>query len=307
MNVLVTGGAGFIGSHVVDAFLAAGHSVAIVDNLSTGREHNINPQARLYQIDIRDPKLIEVFEAEKPEVVDHHAAQIDVRKSVADPVYDATVNILGSLNLLEAARKSGVRKIVYISSGGAAYGEPVYLPCDEKHPIDPLSPYGITKHTIEHYLFIYKQLYGLDYAVLRYPNVYGPRQDPFGEAGVVAIFAGQMLAGKPVTIFGSGEQARDFVFVKDCARANLMVAGKEHSDIFNLGCGVGININQIFAGLKQITGYPGEAHYAPAKPGETFKIYLDSSLAARELGWRPTISLEEGLHQTVEYFRQNEK
>ena len=307
MNVLVTGGAGFIGSHVVDAFLAAGHSVAIVDNLSTGRERNINPKARLYKIDIRDPKLIEVFEAEKPEVVDHHAAQIDVRKSVADPVYDANVNILGSLNLLEAARKGGVRKIVYISSGGAAYGEPVYLPCDEKHPIDPLSPYGITKHTIEHYLFIYKQLYGLDYAVLRYPNVYGPRQDPFGEAGVVAIFAGQMLAGKPTTIFGSGEQERDFVFVKDCARANLMVAGKEHSGIFNLGCGEATNINQIFAGLKQITGYPDEARYAPAKPGETFKIYLDSSLAARELGWRPTVSLEEGLRQTVEYFRHNEK
>jgi UDP-glucose 4-epimerase len=307
MNVLVTGGAGFIGSHVVDAFLAAGHSVAIVDNLSTGRERNINPKARLYKIDIRDPKLIEVFEAEKPEVVDHHAAQIDVRKSVADPVYDANVNILGSLNLLEAARKGGVRKIVYISSGGAAYGEPVYLPCDEKHPIDPLSPYGITKHTVEHYLFIYKQLYGLDYAVLRYPNVYGPRQDPFGEAGVVAIFAGQMLAGKPATIFGSGEQERDFVFVKDCARANLMVADKEHSGIFNLGCGVGTNINQVFAGLKQITGYPDEARYAPAKPGETFKIYLDSSLAARELGWRPTVSLEEGLRQTVEYFRHNEK
>ncbi len=307
MKVLVTGGAGFIGSHVVDAFLAAGHSVAIVDNLSTGRERNLNPQARLYKMDIRDPKLIEVFEAEKPEVVDHHAAQIDVRKSVADPVYDATVNILGSLNVLEAARRSGVRKMVYISSGGAAYGEPVYLPCDEKHPIDPLSPYGITKHTVEHYLFIYKQLYGLDYAVLRYPNVYGPRQDPYGEAGVVAIFAGQMLAGKPVTIFGSGEQERDFAFVKDCARANLLVAGQEHSSIYNIGCGVGTTINQIFAGLKHIIGYPQAARYAPAKPGETFKIYLDASLAGRELGWEPTVSLEEGLRQTVEYFRQNEK
>lgn len=307
MNVLVTGGAGFIGSHVVDAFLAAGHPVAIVDNLSSGRERNINPQARLYKMDIRDPKLIEVFEAEKPEVVAHLAAQIDVRQSVTDPVYDATVNILGSLNVLEAACKSGVRKMVYISSGGAAYGEPVYLPCDEKHPIDPLSPYGITKHTVEHYLFIYKQLYGLDYAVLRYPNVYGPRQDPNGEAGVVAIFAGHMLAGKPVTIFGSGEQERDFTFVKDCARATLLVAGTEHSGIYNIGCGVGTTINQIFAGLKEITGYPQAPLYAPAKPGETFKIYLDASLACRELGWEPTVSLEEGLRQTVEYFKQYEK
>lgn len=306
MKVLVTGGAGFIGSHVVDQFLAAGHEVVIVDNLSTGRERNLNPAARFYKIDIRDPELIKVLEEERPEVVDHHAAQMDVRKSVVDPMFDADVNIKGTLNLLEACRKTGVRKVVYISSGGAAYGEPVYLPCDEKHPIDPLCPYGVTKHTVEHYLFLYKALYGLDYAVLRYPNVYGPRQDPNGEAGVVAIFTGLMLKGKPVTIFGNGEQERDFVLVTDCARANLMVAEPGPTGIYNLGCGVGTNINQIFAELKRIIAYPAPANYGPAKTGETFKIYLDAQKAGRELGWEPTYSLADGLARTVEYFRSNE-
>ena len=306
MKVLVTGGAGFIGSHVVDKFLEAGHEVVIVDNLSTGRERNINPRARFYKIDIRDPELSKVIEQERPEVVDHHAAQMDVRKSVVDPIYDADVNILGTLNLLEACRKTGVRKVVYISSGGAAYGEPVYLPCDEKHPIDPLCPYGVTKHTVEHYLFLYQELYGLDYAVLRYPNVYGPRQDPYGEAGVVAIFTGLMLKSKPVTINGTGEQERDFVYVTDCARANLMVAVPGPTGIYNLGWGIGTNINQIFAELKDITGYPLPANYGPAKVGETFKIYLDAQKARDELGWTPTYNLAEGLEHTVEYFKTNE-
>lgn len=306
MKVLVTGGAGFIGSHVADMFLEAGHEVVIVDNLSTGRERNINPRARFYKIDIRDPELSKVFEQERPEVVDHHAAQMDVRKSVVDPVYDADVNILGTLNLLEACRKAGVRKVVYISSGGAAYGEPVYLPCDEKHPIDPLCPYGVTKHTVEHYLFLYRELYGLDYAVLRYPNVYGPRQDPYGEAGVVAIFTGLMLKRKPVTINGTGEQERDFVYVTDCARANLMVAVPGPTGIYNLGWGIGTNINQIFAELKGITGYPLPANYGPAKVGETFKIYLDAQKARQELNWAPTFNLAEGLKHTVEYFKANE-
>lgn len=307
MKVLVTGGAGFIGSHVADMFIEAGHEVVVLDNLSTGRKRNLNPKAKFIQMDIRDPKLIEVFESERFEVVDHHAAQMDVRKSVADPMYDAEVNVLGSINLLECARKTGVRKIVYISSGGAAYGEPVYLPCDENHPIDPLCPYGATKHTFEHYLFMYKELYGMDYAVLRYPNVYGPRQDPFGEAGVVAIFTGRMLKGEPVTINGSGEQERDFVFVRDCARANLSVAEPGVSGIFNLGCGVGTNINQIFTELKKIIGYPLEASYGPAKAGETFKIYLDATKAGKTFGWEPTLSLEQGLRATVEYFRTVEQ
>jgi UDP-glucose 4-epimerase len=306
MKVLVTGGAGFIGSHVADHFINAGHDVVIIDNLSSGREKNINPKARFYKMDIRDSHLLDVFEAERPEIMDHHAAQMDVRKSVADPVYDAEVNILGSLNLLECARKTKVRKVVYISSGGAAYGEPVYLPCDEAHPINPLCPYGVTKHTVEHYLFLYKELYGLDYAVLRYPNVYGPRQDPHGEAGVVAIFTGRMLKNQPISIFGDGQQERDFVYVGDCARANLLVAANGASGIYNIGCGVGTSINQIFDGLKQITQYSQPAKYEPAKTGETYKIYLNADKAKKELKWERTLTLDEGLRSTVEYFRHNE-
>ena len=202
MKVLVTGGAGFIGSHVVDAYLAEGYHVVVVDNLSTGRLSNLNPAAKFYQVDIRSPQLSDVFEAERPDFVNHHAAQMDVRRSMAEPVLDADINILGSINLLECARRSMVRRLIYISTGGAVYGEPEYLPCDEEHPIKPICQYGASKHTVEHYLYMYQQNYGLDYTVLRYPNVYGPRQDPHGEAGVVAIFAGQMLAGEKGVING---------------------------------------------------------------------------------------------------------
>lgn len=304
MRVLVTGGAGFIASHVVDALITAGHDVAIVDNLSTGRRQNINPKARFYEVDIRSAALAEVFAQERPEVVNHHAAQMDVRRSVADPIYDADVNILGSLNLLELARQHRVRKIVYISTGGAVYGEPVYLPCDEAHPVDPLCPYGATKHTVEHYLFMYRQNYGLDYTVLRYPNVYGPRQDPHGEAGVVAIFAGQMLSGQQVTINGSGEQERDFVYVGDCVRANLLALDTGSGQIYNLGWGAGVSVNDIFRHMKDITGYGLEPVYGPPKLGETFKIYLDASKARRELGWKPEVTLRDGLELTVAYFRE---
>ena len=304
MKILVTGGAGFIASHVVDALIAAGHDVAIVDNLSTGRRQNINPQARFYEVDIRSTALAEVFAQERPEVVNHHAAQMDVRRSVADPIYDADVNILGSLNLLELARQHGVRKVVYISTGGAVYGEPVYLPCDEAHPVDPLCPYGATKHTVEHYLFMYRQNYGLDYTVLRYPNVYGPRQDPHGEAGVVAIFAGQMLSGQQVTINGSGEQERDFVYVGDCVRANLLALDAGSGQIYNLGWGTGVSVNDIFFHMKEITRYGREPVHGPPKLGETFKIYLDASKARRELGWEPQVTLRDGLELTVAYFRE---
>lgn len=307
MKIMVTGGAGFIASHVVDALIAAGHDVCIVDNLSTGRRRNINPQARFYEVDIRSADLAEVFAKEQPEVINHHAAQMDVRRSVADPMYDADVNILGSLNLLELARQHGVRKVVYISTGGAAYGEPVYLPCDEAHPVDPLCPYGATKHTVEHYLFMYRQSYSLDYTVLRYPNVYGPRQDPHGEAGVVAIFAGQMLSGQQVTINGNGEQERDFVYVGDCVRANLIALDAGSGQIYNLGWGVGTSVNDIFLQMKDITGYGLEAVYGPPKLGETFKIYLNASKARLDLGWEPLVELREGLEQTVAYFREEEK
>jgi len=218
------------------------------------------------------------------------------------------VNIRGSINLLECARQYQVKRVIYISTGGAVYGEPEYLPCDEAHPINPICPYGASKHTVEHYLFMYQQNYGLEYNVLRYPNVYGPRQDPHGEAGVVAIFTGQMLDDKQVVINGDGEQQRDFVYVGDCARANVMVTTSEQiNQIYNLGFGRGSDVNEVFQVLKQVIGYDRQAIYGPAKTGETRRIYLDASKARRELGWEPTITLEEGLERTVEYFKKAER
>ncbi|MGA9534188.1 MAG: NAD-dependent epimerase/dehydratase family protein [Anaerolineales bacterium] len=306
MKVLVTGGAGFIGSHVVEAYLGAGHDVVIVDNLSTGRRENLNPKAVFYEIDIRDPGLIEVFKKEEPDIVNHHAAQMSVRVSVDQPIMDADVNVLGTINLLECARGMKVSRIVYISTGGAVYGEPVYLPCDEEHPIRPICPYGVSKHTVEHYLFLYREIYDLDYVVLRYPNVYGPRQDPGGEAGVVAIFTGQMLEGSPVTINGDGTQERDFVYVGDCARANLIVSSKDvPSGIYNLGSGKGTSVNQIFDALQQVTGYQPPASFGPPKLGETYRIYLDPALAFETFGWKAEVLLDQGLTRTVDYFRHS--
>jgi UDP-glucose 4-epimerase len=307
LKVLVTGGAGFIGSHVVDTFLANGFQVVIVDDLSTGRASNLNSAAKFYKMDIRDPGLAQVFEMERPDYVSHHAAQMDVRRSIVEPLYDADVNILGSINVIECARGFRVKRFVYISTGGAVYGEPVYLPCDETHPINPICQYGASKHTVEHYLYMYKQNYNLDYVVLRYPNVYGPRQDPHGEAGVVAIFTGQMLDGKQVVINGDGEQERDFVYVGDCARANLLAIQIEGAaGIFNLGYGLGTSVNQIFDALKDITGYAQQPIHGPVKLGETRRIFLDASRAAKELKWMPMVPLSEGLKNTVEYFRSVE-
>jgi UDP-glucose 4-epimerase len=302
MRILVTGGAGFIGSHVVDAFVASGHDVIVVDDLSTGRRANLNPAATFYHIDVRDAALREVFEKERPDVVSHHAAQVDVRRSVADPAFDAQINVLGSLNLLECCLEVNVEKVIYISSGGAVYGEPEYLPCDEDHPIQPLCPYGASKYVVEQYLYMYRELHGLDYTVLRYGNVYGPRQDPHGEAGVVAIFAGQMVRAETPTINGSGEQERDFVYVGDCARANRLALELGSGRAYNLGTGEGTSINRIFELLKEATGYQGEAAHGPAKAGETFRIYLDASRAREELGWRPGVSLREGLTRTAAHF-----
>lgn len=298
MKILVTGGAGFIASHVVDTYIAHGHEVVIIDDLSTGRASNLNPAATFYHLDIRSPEIEKVFQQERPQVINHHAAQMDVRRSVREPIFDADVNIGGSLNLLECVRRYGVGRFIYISTGGAVYGEPVYLPCDEAHPIDPICQYGASKHTVEHYLYMYKENYDLDYVVLRYPNVYGPRQDRNGEAGVVAIFSGQMLNGEQVVINGDGEQERDFVYVEDCARANL-IALKKGAGIYNIGSGQGTTVNQIFEGLRMVTNYQKPAEYGPAKLGETQQIYLDAAHASRELGWKPSVSLQEGLRRTV--------
>jgi UDP-glucose 4-epimerase len=302
MKVLVTGGAGFIGSHVVDSLIEEGHSVVVVDDLSTGKREHVHPQARFYEMDIRSPDLDGMFTEERPELVNHHAAQADVRRSVADPSYDAEVNILGSLNLLECARKHGTKEFIYASTGGAVYGEPAYLPCDENHPLNAICPYGVSKHTVEHYLYLYGQNYGLEYTILRYPNVYGPRQDPFGEAGVVAIFARQMLHGEQVIINGSGEQQRDFVYVADIVRANILAMDKGEGQIYNLGCGVGTSINELFAIMQGITGYAREPVHGPPKPGETFRIYLDAAKARRELGWEPLVRVETGLRRTIDFF-----
>ena len=303
-KILVTGGCGFIGSHVVDAFLAQGYEVIVVDNLSTGSLKNLNPKAKFYEVDIRSAELADVFELERPDFVDHHAAQMDVRLSVAKPCYDADVNIVGTLNLLECAVRFDVKKFIFISSGGAVYGEPEYLPCDEVHPVRPLCPYGVSKHAIEHYLYLYKENHGLDYTVFRYANVYGPRQDPHGEAGVVAIFTAQMLRGDQVTINGSGEQVRDFVYVEDCVAANLLAIENGSVEIYNLGAGVGTSVNELFHTLAEITGYEREPYYGPAKLGETFRIYLTAEKARQALGWEPAVALDEGLRRTVAYFSQ---
>lgn len=302
MKILVTGGAGFIGSHVVDAYIAAGHEVVVVDDLSTGKRENVNPRARLYPLDLREERLEEVFEAEKPDVVNHHAAKASVRESMVEPVLYADVNVSGSLKLLELCRKYAVNKFIYASTGGALYGDPQYLPADETHPIGPLDPYGVSKAAFEYYLPLYRKYHGVNFTILRYANIYGPRQDPNGEAGVVAIFCGRMLAGEQAVINGSGEQERDFVYVGDVARADVLALSK--GGTFNIGTGVGTSINEIFARLKEITGYTRPEKHGPPKVGEAFKVYLTAEKARRELGWEPAVDLDEGLRLTVEYFRK---
>ena len=303
MKILVTGGAGFIGSNLVDALLGLGHDVVVVDNLSSGLKKNLNPKARFYEVDIRDKKLSEVFEREKPDIVDHHAAQIDVRKSGEDPIADAEANILGSLNVITNCIRSGVKRIVYASTGGAIYGDPQYLPADENHPINPISQYGVSKHAVEHYLHLYNIIHGLEYVALRYSNVYGQRQNPYGEAGVVAIFAIQMLTGKQPTIFGPGDKTRDYLHVSDIVAANIIALERGKNAIYNIGTGIETKDQEIFDTLASVLGYKGKPIYAPVRKGEVYRIALDSSKARKELGWSPKLSLGEGIAQAAEYYR----
>ncbi len=304
MKVLVTGGAGFIGSHVVDAFIAAGHEVVLVDDLSTGRREQVNPQARFYELDIRDAGMDEIFARERPSAVSHQAARANVRESMDKPLLYADVNVLGSLNVLQCCRHHAVRKVIYASTGGATYGEPQVLPVPEDHSVNPLDPYGASKHHVEHYLYLYQVNFGVTYTALRYPNVYGPRQDPYGEAGVIAIFTRQMLEhGQPV-INGSGEQERDFVFVGDVARANVLALAAGDGMALNIGSGVGTSVNRIFELLAGLTGYDRPAVHGSAKQGEVFQIYLDATRAREVLGWTPQVPLEEGLAQTVAWFKE---
>jgi UDP-glucose 4-epimerase len=302
MKVLVTGGAGFIGSHVVDALVRQGYQVVVVDNLSTGRPENINPAATFYQADIYDSELEGIFEKERPELVNHQAAQTVIQKSIEDPVFDAKQNILGSLNLVLQCLRFGVKKIIYASSVGV-YGEPKYLPLDENHPVNPISYYGISKHTAEHYLHLAHLQHMLSYVVLRYPNVYGPRQSPEGEAGVVAIFTRQMLRGERPTIFGKGDKTRDYVHVSDVVTANLLAMEGDGNGVYNLGTGVETSDQEMFNLLAELTGYQGKPRYAPVREGEIYKICLDSSKAQKELDWQPQFLLREGLSETVDSYR----
>ena len=303
MKILVTGGAGFIGSHVVDAYVAAGHDVLIVDDLSTGRESNLNPHARFHLLDLRTSTLDDLFAAEKPEIVNHHAAKASVRESIVEPALYADVNVTGGINLLECCRKHKVSKFIYASTGGAVYGEPRYLPADEAHPVAPLDPYGVSKAAFEFYLPLYFKYHNIRYTILRYANVYGPRQDPYGEAGVVAIFTGRMLAREQVTINGSGEQERDFVYVGDVAQANVLALHKGDSGTYNIGTGVGTSVNTLFAEVKRIVGSDQPERHGPAKVGEVFKIWLNADRARRELGWHPASDLDQGLQLTADFFR----
>ena len=306
MRILVTGGAGFIGSNVADRFIELGHEVAVFDDLSTGFREFVNPRAEFHLGDLADASAIDrCVRAFEPEIVTHLAAQMDVRKSVTDPLLDARVNVLGSIGLLQACTKHGVRKVVYASTGGALYGEGRHLPATEDHPVNPESPYGASKHTVEHYLYLWKVLHGLDYTVLRYPNVYGPRQNPHGEAGVNAIFIGLMLEGKRPRIFGDGNAVRDYLYVSDVVDANVTALERGSGEMLNLGTGVGTSVNDIVRELKVILNFREDAIYDAPRPGEIQRIYLDASRAKRVLGWEPKVSFAEGLRRTVEWTRAN--
>ncbi|MFA6469817.1 MAG: NAD-dependent epimerase/dehydratase family protein [Bacteroidota bacterium] len=304
MNILVTGGAGFIGSNVADAFIDEGHNVIILDDFSSGKQENVNPKAKVYKMDIQNAHVEQIFRDEKIDVMCHHAAQMDVRKSVADPKFDASVNVLGFLNLMECGRKYGLKKVIFSSTGGAIYGEQDYFPADEQHPMRPLSPYGITKLVTEKYLFFYKEIYGIDHVILRYANIYGPRQNPHGEAGVVAIFSQKMLKGEQPVINGEGEQTRDYVFVGDVVQANLLGLKYSGSNIFNIGTGIETNVNQLFTHIKKLTGSHCEEKHIPAKAGEQMRSVITSKKITDMLGWKPTVTLEEGLKRTVEFFKE---
>ncbi len=304
MKILITGGAGFIGSNIADAYLAAGHEVFVVDDLSSGFIENLSPKAKFFQMDIRDPKIERIFEENKFDVMNHLAAQMDVRRSVADPVFDATVNVVGTLNLLENCKRHGVGKVVFSSTGGAIYGEQDYFPADENHPTRPLSPYGIAKLAVEKYLFYYNAIHGLDYVVLRYANVYGPRQNPHGEAGVVAIFTSKLLKGEEPVINGDGKQTRDYTFVGDVVRANVLALDYKKSDIFNVGTGIETDVNVLFRRLREAAGSSAQEKHGPAKAGEQMRSVIDYSKAKKILGWEPKVSLEDGLEMTVNFFRQ---
>jgi UDP-glucose 4-epimerase len=305
MKVLVTGGAGFIGSHIVDRLAEEGHQVVVVDNLATGLRRNVNRAASLYKTDIQGWRLERIFRNERPSVVLHLAAHVNVRRSVEDPVFDAQVNVLGTMNVLQQAVRHGVRKVVFSSSGGAIYGEQELGPAPESHATNPMSPYGISKLCGEHYLFYFQRLSGIQVVSLRHANVYGPRQDPDGEAGVVAIFIRQMLNNQQPIINGNGRQTRDFVYVDDVVEANLAAMGQDSQGVYNVGTGTETSVNELFRMLSELTGMGCKEVHGPAKAGEQNRSVVDPSRLKQELGWEPKVSLAEGLKKTVDYFREH--
>lgn len=302
MRVLLTGGAGFIGSHVADHLVREGHRLIIVDDLSSGKRENLHPAATFCHMDIRDKNLEEVFRRERPEVVNHHAAQINVRASVDNPLHDLEINISGTVHLLELCRAYGVKKVVFASSGGAIYGEQDYFPADERHPCRPVSPYGVSKLAVEHYLFYYGVAFDMKWVALRYANVYGPRQDPFGEAGVIAIFTQKMLNHEQPVINGHGAQTRDYVYVDDVARINALAVSADVAGPFNVGTGVETSVNELFVRIKTLTQANVQELHGEAKPGEQLRSVLTAEKARQALGWEPATSLGEGLRKTVAFF-----
>jgi UDP-glucose 4-epimerase len=302
MRTLVTGGAGFIGSHLVDLLVEEGHQVTVIDNLASGKRENVAAPVGFYDADIRDPKITPILLTERPEVVFHEAAQMSVKASTDDPIYDAQVNVLGLLNVLNACVAAGVRKIVFASSG-ATYGNPSYLPIDEEHPQRPASPYGITKLVAEHYLKYYALDHGLRYTALRYGNVYGPRQDTHGEAGVVAWFSRRLLRGEVPTIHWDGEQVRDYVYVGDVARANVLAAEAGDDACLGIGTGVGTSVNQVFQTMCEILRVQVTPRRAPRRPGDLRTAYFAVDRADARLGWKPRVSLRDGLAATLEFYR----
>ncbi len=307
MKILVTGGAGFIGSHIVDAYIDMGNEVVVLDNLETGRRRNLNRRATFVNGSVTDAALVErLFADHRFEVINHQAARGNPRRSVVDPVGFFEVNVAGGLCILDAARRHGTRKIIYSSSGGCVYGELLSWPATEEHRLLPVDPYGASKACFETYVRAYGIQYGIDYTILRYANIYGPRQDPNGEAGVISIFAGRMLAGGPVTINGDGEQLRDYVYVADCVRASALALSRGEQVTVNIGTGVGTSVLQIFAALSDITGYDSPPVHGPSKAGEVPRNELDARRAAALLGWEPAVDLQEGLQRTVDYIRATE-